>query len=183
MSSIYDLPQSWETEEVVGLLLQLSKVQRRALRAYVTQVELGTMDVTEWLDSELCPVSRTAWYRKGQSNYLNNDLFQEALQASLRRAIAAQTAEEERAIARATRRLRLLAPDAVETLVELMAEGESDAVRLRATDSILNRAGLETAEKSTTEVTGVPLDEWRQQQAERQQQAAATLDDFADLDE
>lgn len=183
MPSIYDLPQSWETEEVVGLLLQLRPTQRRALRAYVSQVELGELDVTQWLASDLCPISRAAWYRNGQGNYLNNPLFQEALQASLRRAIAAQTAEEEKAIQRATRKLRLLTVDAVDSLEDLMKNGESDAVKLRATDSILNRAGLETAEKSTTDVTGISLDEWRQQQAERQRQAAATLDDFTGVDD
>ena len=181
--SLYDLPQSWETEEVVALLLQLSRTQRRALRAYISQVELGKMNVLEWLASDLCPVSRAAWYRNGQANYLNNELFQETLRACLRRAIAAQTAEEEKAIQRATRKLRLLVPDAVDKLEALMNNGESDAVKLRATDSILNRAGLETAEKSTTEVTGLTLEEWRKQQAERQQQAAAALDDFAGIED
>lgn len=183
MASFYDLPQSWETEEVVGLLLQLTTTQRRALRSYVSQVELGAMDVTEWLGSDLCPVSRTAWYRQGGKNYLAHPIFQEALQASLWRAIAAQTAEEEKAIQRATRKLRLLVPGAVDKLEALMNNGESDAVKLRATDSILNRAGLETAEKSTTEVTGISLEEWRKQQAERQQQAAAALDDFAGMED
>lgn len=180
--SLYDLPQSWETEEVVALLIQLSKTQRRALRAYISQVELGDQNVLAWLDSEACPVSRAAWYRDRGRNYLGSDLFQEALQASLRRAIAAQTAEEEKAIKRATRKLRLLVPEAVDSLEKLMNTGESDAVKLRATDSILNRAGLETAEKSTTEVTGIPLDEWRKEQEARRGKVSQAIDDFADID-
>lgn len=182
MPSLYDLPQRWETEEVVGLLVQLSATQRRALRSYISHVELGGMDVTAWLESEHCPVSRAAWYRKGQRNYLNHDLFRRALEESLRLALAAETAEEERAIRRATSKLRKLVPAAVDRLEDLMEFADKDAVRLRAADSILNRAGLETAEKSTTEVTGLSLSDWRKQQAERRQQAAEALADV-DIDD
>lgn len=178
MASIYDLPQSWETEEIVTLLLQLSTTQRRALRAYISQVEMGATDVTAWLASDLCPVSRAAWYRDGQRNYLNHPIFGKALEASKRRALAAQTAEEEKVIRRAASKLRLLVVDAVDSLENLMRKGESDAVKLRATDSILNRAGMETAEKSSSEVVGISLDEWKRQQSDRKAQAAATMDDF-----
>lgn len=145
--SVYDLPQSWETEETVALLMQLSTTQRRALRAYLSQVELGDMNVVQWLESDLCPVSRAAWYRDGQRNYLNNPQFRQALDACLRRALLAQNSEEEKAIRQATRKLRMLVPKAVDRLEVIMETGESDAVKLRAADSILNRAGLETAEK------------------------------------
>lgn len=183
MASIYDLPQSWETEEVVTLLAQLSTTQRRALRAYVSQVEMGDMDVTAWLASPACPVSRAAWYRGGQRNYLNNELFQGALDAYLKRAIKAQTASEDRAMRQASSKLKMLVLEAVNSLEQLMNNGESDAVKLRATDSILNRAGMETAEKSSNEVVGMTLDEWRKQQEERQAQAKAALDDFAGFDD
>lgn len=145
--SLYDLPQSWETEETVALLMALTSTQRRALRAYISQVELGDKSVVEWLASDLCPVSRAAWYRDGQRNYLNHPGFKAALEACLRRALAAQTAEEDKAIRRATSKLRLLVPKAVDRLEALMESGESDAVKLRAADSILDRAGLETAAK------------------------------------
>jgi len=178
--SLYDLPQSWETEETITLLLQLSSTQRRALRAYVSQVELGDMDVQRWLASDLCPVSRTAWNRDGQRNYLNNPQFKEALEACLRRALAAQHTEEEKAIRQATRKLRLLVPKAVDRLEIIMETGESDAVKLRAADSILNRAGMETAEKSSSETVGMTLEEWRAKQRERQSKASQAIDDFSD---
>lgn len=160
--SLYDLPQSWETEETVALLMQLSTTQRRALRAYLSQVELGHLNVVEWLDSDPCPVSRAAWYRDGQRNYLNSPQFRQALDACLRRALLAQNSEEEKAIRQATRKLRMLVPKAVESLERIMQTGESDAVKLRAADSILDRAGLETAAKgpaATLEVTYV--NDWR----------------------
>lgn len=178
--SVYDLPQSWETEETVALLMQLSSTQRRALRAYLSQVELGHLNVVEWLDSDLCPVSRAAWYRGGQRNYLNNPQFREALDACLRRALMAQNNEEEKAIRQATRRLRLLVPKAVDSLELIMQTGESDAVKLRAADSILNRAGMETAEKSSSETVGMTLEEWRTKQRERQSKASAAVADFVD---
>ena len=178
--SVYDLPQSWETEETVALLMQLSSTQRRALRAYVSQVELGHMNVVQWLDSGLCPVSKAAWYRDGQRNYLNNPQFRDALDACLRRALMAQNNEEEKAIRQATRKLRLLVPKAVDSLELIMQTGESDAVKLRAADSILNRAGMETAEKSSSETVGMTLEEWRTKQRERQSKASAALVDFAD---
>ena len=46
--SLYDLPQSWETEETVALLMQLSTTQRRALRAYL----VGLEEVDELLDRD-----------------------------------------------------------------------------------------------------------------------------------
>lgn len=178
--SLYDLPQSWETEETVALLMQLSSTQRRALRAYLSQVELGHMNVVEWLDSDLCPVSRAAWYRDGQRNYLNSPQFREALDACLRRALLAQNSEEEKAIRQATRKLRLLVPKAVDSLELIMQTGESDAVKLRAADSILNRAGMETAEKSTVETIGMTQDEWLATQAKRQTEVKQAIADFAD---
>jgi hypothetical protein len=178
--SLYDLPQSWETEETVALLMQLSTTQRRAVRAYISQVELGDMNVLQWLDSDLCPVSKGAWYRDGQRNYLNSPQFKAALDACLRRALLAQSSEEEKAIRQATRKLRLLVPKAVDSLETIMQTGESDAVKLRAADSILNRAGMETAEKSSSETVGMTLEEWRTKQRERQHKASQALDDFSD---
>jgi hypothetical protein len=87
-----------------------------------------------------------------------------------------------RAMAQASERLALASPGAVAKIVAVLANSEDDQAVLRAAFGILDRAGLETAEKSTTEVTGVTLEEWRAQQADRQSQTAAALEDFADID-
>lgn len=51
---------------------------------------------------------------------------------------------------------------------------------LEASKQILDRISAATASKSTTEVVGMSLEEWRDTQAKRQTQAAQTLADFAD---
>src|SRR5574343_75370 len=59
----YALPHECESEEIARALGGLTPKQRRALRAYVWQVELGEQTVTGWLASDTCPVARQSWYR------------------------------------------------------------------------------------------------------------------------
>src|SRR5512137_1406055 len=81
----YQLPHSCETEEIATLLNQLSPRQQRVLRAYVWQVELGEMLVSEWLATEGCPISTRAWYKRGDNAaYWNDEAFRAALAAYLR---------------------------------------------------------------------------------------------------
>lgn len=54
---------------------------------------------------------------------------------------------------------------------------------LEASKQILDRISAATASKSTTEVVGMSLEEWRAAQAQRQAQATQALTDFADEDE
>ena len=119
----YDLPHVCETVEVAGLLTALSPRQRRALRAYVWQVELGELGVTEWLRSEGCPVSARAWYGAG---YLHSDAFQAALEAYRQAGQRWQVAEEAKQIARARNTLVRATPRAAERLVE-QAEADMSA--------------------------------------------------------
>ncbi len=54
---------------------------------------------------------------------------------------------------------------------------------LEASKQILDRISAATASKSTTEVVGMSLEEWRAAQAQRQAQAAQALTDFGDEDD
>ena len=51
---------------------------------------------------------------------------------------------------------------------------------LEASKQILDRISAATASKSTTEVVGMSLEEWREAQKQRQAQAVQALADFAD---
>lgn len=54
---------------------------------------------------------------------------------------------------------------------------------LEASKQILDRISTVTANKSTTEVVGMTLEEWRAAQAQRQAQAKQALTDFGDEDD
>jgi hypothetical protein len=53
---------------------------------------------------------------------------------------------------------------------------------LEASKQILDRISAATASKSTTEVVGMSLEEWRAAQKQRQQAATQALEDFADVE-
>lgn len=53
---------------------------------------------------------------------------------------------------------------------------------LEASKQILDRISAATASKSTTEVIGMSLEEWRVAQKQRQQAATQALEDFADVE-
>lgn len=154
MLDAYALPRHFESEELATLLLALTPRQRRVLRAYVARVELGGQPVTIWLADPQCPVTERSWYKAGsRAQYKNCPGFQQALEAYLRAAVKAGTAEEAKAIARAKRTLRLGAARAAERLVELVDRGEKHDVQVKAAVSILDRADMETASKGEVEVS------------------------------
>lgn len=158
MIPAYSLPHECEKEELSTLLAQLDKSQRRALRSYVWEVELGERTLKEWLEMESCPVSKTAWYRNEQGNYLRHPLFAKALEKYLEAGLTWQTSEEARAIKRATRITVLAAPDAAQEQVDLMRSARKEEVRLRAAQGILDRAAADTATKSTHGIEGnIPI--------------------------
>lgn len=154
MIDAYSLPHECEREELAALLARLDRSQRRALRAYVWEVELGEKKVKEWLSSEACPVSSTAWYRGEQRNYLRHPLFSAALTAYLEAGLKWQTDEEAKAIRRASRLTSLATPEAAQTQIELMRTAEREDVKLKAAQGILDRAGLATAKKGVSSVVG-----------------------------
>lgn len=154
MIDAYSLPHECEKEELAAILARLDRTQRRALRAYVWNVELGEMSIKDWLASEGCPVSSTAWYRHEQANYLRHPLFSLALTAYLEAGLKWQTDEESKAIRRASRLTALATPDAAQTQIDLMKKAEREEVKLKAAQGILDRAGLATAKKGVSSVVG-----------------------------
>lgn len=113
----YGLPHECESAEIADLLSQLGPQQRRALRSYVWQVELGEQTVTGWLASDTCPVSRQSWYRRG-GNYWEHTLFRAALERYVAVGLKWRTSQDRRDVERARRSLLLAAPRAAERLIE-----------------------------------------------------------------
>lgn len=76
-------------------------------------------------------------------------IFSTVLSAVQSKAQTWHDTREMRALAAASRELKLATPDAVAALVASMAEGKEESTIVRAAIAILDRAGLETAPKST----------------------------------
>lgn len=149
----YGLPHACETYELTQVLARLDTRRLRALRSYVWRVELGDQDVTTWLADPQCPTSRTAWYRHGGANYLNNPDFAAALEAYKQRALAWQMGEEVKAVRQAQNELRTKSLAAARKLVGLL-DSHDERVQLDAAKTVLDRAGVETASKQQAQVTG-----------------------------
>lgn len=115
----YGVPHECESAEIADLLGQLSPKQRRALRAYVWEVELGEKSLTAWLASDTCPVSRSTWYQAGgHARYWCNEGFKAALRAYLAAGLKWRTSQDRRDVERARRTLLLETPHAAERLAE-----------------------------------------------------------------
>jgi hypothetical protein len=147
----YELPHSCETAEIAELLAQLTPRQRRVLRSYVWQVELGELLVSEWLASEGCPVGVKAWYRRGDNAaYTHNPAFMAALAAYLRTGQRWTLNQEQRQVERARSTLMQASNKAALRLAGLV-DSESERIALEAANSVLDRADLKTATKGTTD--------------------------------
>lgn len=109
----YRLPHECESEEIAGLLARLTPRQRRVLRAYVWQVELGEKSLTAWLAEPACPVARSTWYK-----LRDRAAFQDALDAYRRAGLAWAMNQEKRSVEAAQRKLRLASSGAAERLTE-----------------------------------------------------------------
>lgn len=109
----YQLPHECERDEITRLLAVLTPRQRRVLRAYVWQVELGEKSLAAWLAEPACPVARSTWYKLRDSA-----AFQDALDAYRRAGLAWAMSQEKRSVEAAQRRLRLASSGAAERLVE-----------------------------------------------------------------
>lgn len=149
----YDLPHACETHELTQLLGRLDARRLRVLRSYVWQVEVGDKDLTAWLAMEQCPTSRAAWYRQGGRNYLGDPDFARALEIYKLRALAWQMGEEVKAVRQAQNELRTKSLAAARKLVDLLYSSD-ERVQLDAAKTVLDRAGVETASKQQTQVTG-----------------------------
>lgn len=109
----YKLPHECESAEIAELLARLTPRQRRVLRAYVWQVELGEKTLVTWLGEASCPVARSTWYA-----LKDNADFQQALTAYRRAGLTWGTSQEERSVKAAQRRIRHAASGAAERLAD-----------------------------------------------------------------
>jgi hypothetical protein len=109
----YQVPHECEKAEIAEKLAVLTPRQRRALRSYVWQVELGEQSLTAWLASPLCPLARSTWYE-----LRDRWEFQAALEAYKRAGLEWQMSQERRSVESAQRKLRLATSGAAERLVE-----------------------------------------------------------------
>lgn len=150
----YTYPHMCESEQVAEALARLPAQKRRVLRSYIWHVELGSKRVGEWLAMGDCPISPAAWYRSAGKNYLRDAYFLDARDIYVARALVWQSTAEATAVQQAAHKLRLHSLNAVEQLIEMMATGEKDADKIRAAATILDRADIATAVKSSQEVSG-----------------------------
>lgn len=92
--------------------------------------------------------SRTIWHTKWKHNPDIAGRLERIYQAALRW----QNERGLRALMQAQERLALASPIAVEKLIERLATSEDENVTIRAAIAILDRAGVQTALKSSSEI-------------------------------
>lgn len=148
--------------------------KRATVLALVDARLAGRAEETVWRLDETC--SRTVYHTK----WKKDATFSNVLETVTKLARDWKNGESTRALAEATKRLALAAPSAARAAI-LLLRSTDESIRLRAALAILDRAGVETAAKSSSETvtTEMGLEEWRAQQAQRQAQAAEALAAFA----
>ena len=167
MLNPYDIPHDCEREGVATALAHLDRRQRRVLRAYVRNVECGARTLTQWLAEGPDAVALSTWRKPGSTGgkYWGTEAdpvipFRQAVDLYVKAWLAWEAGEEVKAVRKAGRELRLMAPKAAARLEYLMEQGESHNVQLRAALGVLDRAGTDTAAKSTTAVQGLTADQF-----------------------
>ena len=145
----YELPHACESFEMAAMLAQLDKEQRRTLRSLMWQVEFGDKSVTAWLSDKGCPVSHNTFYRQG-GRFLHDAKFKAARELYKQVGARWLIAEEERSIGDALRELRMGARKAAQRMVDLVDNGTTDGVRLRASEQVLDRADVAVGSKTPT---------------------------------
>lgn len=123
-----------------------------------------------WSDPKVC--NRATYHTHWKKQPLFADVLRQVTQA----AKAHRDSRAARSLAQAGERLALAANPAVGRLVSLLTS-DDESIILRAAIAILDRAGLETAQKATTGSAG-DLEEWRRQADERRRQVEETLEEF-----
>lgn len=123
-----------------------------------------------WGDPKVC--NRATYHAKWKKQPLFADVLHQVTQA----AKAHRDSRAARSLAQASERLALAANPAVGRLVQLLTSND-ESIILRAAVAILDRAGLETAQKATTGTAG-DLEEWRRQADERRRQVEETIEEF-----
>lgn len=171
----YDVPHDCEREEVATAMALLDRRQRRAVRSYVRNVECGDSTLADWIERDPDSPALSTWRKPAEQggNYWGTEAspgepFRNAVRLYVLAYQRWETAEEEKALRKAGRQLRLLAPKAAEQLASIIEQGQVRFDRgativtkqanvetvLSAITNALDRAGVKAPAKSTLEVTG-----------------------------
>lgn len=160
------------TTELNRLSGQHAEKQKRTILALVDARLAGRSEETVWTTPGTC--NRSTYHTK----WKKDPVFAGVLDACTKAAIAHRDGAAARALAQAAERLALLAPPAVGRLAGLL-NSDDEAIILRASVAILDRAGVETGAKSQSTAT-VQIADWRADAERRRQQAAETIDAYDD---
>lgn len=140
----------WEAEAVAELnRLQPPQVakKRATVIALVDARLAGQPEESVWGRPDTC--SRNIYHSK----WKKDPIFSDVLRSVTELARTWHDGRSLRALSKAAELMALASPDAVARAIALM-QSMDDAVALRAAFGILDRAGVETATKARTEVTG-----------------------------
>lgn len=168
---------SWQAEataELNRIQGNQSNKKRDTIIALVDARLAGRPEESVWSLSQTC--ARSTYHDK----WKQDPTFAEVLDNVSTLARMWKDGEAMRALSEAARRLALAAPIAVTTAISKLSSHD-EQVQLRASTIILDRAGMETATKQASEVSGnmsLSVEEWREQAEESRAQAAAALEDF-----
>jgi hypothetical protein len=140
----------WETAAAA----ELSRLEgRHATKMRATVIALvdarlaGTIEEDVWRRADTC--SRTVYHTK----WKKDPTFAAVLGSVERMAREWKDGEAVRALGLAAKRLALASPVAVARAISMLHDADSNVV-LRAAFGILDRAGVETAAKSSSEISG-----------------------------
>ena len=147
-----------DPEWLTAAVAELNRLddQREADKMRATVIALADArvnhryDKTVWVRADFPDVCSRTVYNKWRDK---NPVFVEVLAAVTKLALDYRDSEELRALQLSRRRLRLASPVAVGRLITLLQSADESIV-IRAALGILDRAGDETAAKSSSVVTG-----------------------------
>jgi len=161
MLNPYSVPHDCEKQELAARLQYLSAKQQKVLRSYIKHVHFGDMNLTQWLQAKNVQSVSTASWRKpaikggnywGTEESPNVD-FRAAVDAYVAAMNRFHTDQEEKAISQANRIIRLASVRSATYIADLIGNKEAqDKDRLNAAKTVLDRASVETAEKSNVAV-------------------------------
>ena len=165
-------------ETITGQLARLDAVQHgQKMKATILALVAANLEQrseeTVWDLPGTC--NRSTYHAKWKKNKTFADVLARVRDAAKHH----QDTADARAVARASRRIRMASERAAERLEELIDSMDEATARLAA-QAILDRAGLETAAKSTQQQIGTTLEEWRQDAERRRSQVEDMIAEMED---
>lgn len=166
--------QAEATTELNRITGNQSNKKRDTIIALVDARLAGRPEESVWSLPQTC--ARSTYHDK----WKQDPTFADVLDNVSTLARTWKDGEAMRALAEAARRLALASPMAVTTLISKLSSHDEN-IQVRSALGVLDRAGMETATKASSEVNSnmsLSVEEWREQAEESRAQAAAALEDF-----